>query len=138
LRTTPVAHAIVGTMIAAAALAAVLAVAGLLLALLGSMRDRRLEGDLVAQGLSPRELRAELRLRIWIASALGTLAGIVIAVVLTALALAAVRAGLGIAPPQPSLVTAAPWGELAAVAAVALLACGAAGMVGSALPGATR
>ncbi len=137
LGTTPVAHAIVGTMVAAGALAAVLAISGVLIALLGSMRDRRVEADLIAQGLSPRELRAELRLRIVIASALGTAAGIVIAVALTMLALAAVRAGLGIAPPQPALVTAAPWGELAALGVGALAACGVAGVIGSAAPGVT-
>jgi hypothetical protein len=138
LRTTPVAHAIVGAMIAAAALATALAIVGLLLALLGSMRDGRVEADLIAQGLSPRELRRELRLRILIASVLGVAAGMVIAVVLTSLALAAVRAGLGLAPPQPPLVTDAPWGELAVLAAVALGACGLAAVIGSRAPGANR
>ena len=138
LRRAPVARAILGTMIAAAALAGALALAGLLIALLGSVRDRRIELDLVAQGLSPREVRAELRLRIGLAAALGVLAGLAIAVVLTVLALAAVRAGLGAGVPQPPLITVAPWAELAGLAATALVACAAASVVGTASSGVTR
>ena len=138
LRRAPVARAILGTMIAAAALAGALALAGLLIALLGSVRDRRIELDLVAQGLSPREVRAELRLRIGLAAALGVLAGLAIAVVLTVLALAAVRAGLGAGVPQPPLITVAPWAELAGLAATALVVCAAASVVGTASSGVTR
>jgi hypothetical protein len=138
LRGAPVARAILGTMVAAAALAGVLALAGLLIALLGSVRDRRIELDLVAQGLSPREVRAELRLRIALAAALGVLAGLAIAVVLTVLALAAVRAGLGAAVPQPPLITVAPWAELAGLAVAALAACGLASVLGTASSGAAR
>ncbi len=138
LRNAPVARAILGTMIAAAALAGALALAGLLVALLGSVRDRRIEFDLVAQGLSPREVRAEMRLRIAVASALGVLAGLVIAVVLTVLALAAVRAGLGAGVPQPPLITVAPWAELVGLAAAALAACALASVIGTASSGAAR
>ncbi len=138
LRSTPVARAILGTMIAAAALSGALAITGLLVALLGSVRDRRVERDLVAQGLAPRELRTELRLRIVIASAFGVLSGVAIAVVLTVLALAAVRAGLGVAPPQPPLVTAAPWSQLAGLAALALAACGLAAAIATASSGTAR
>ena len=138
LRGAPVARAILGTMIAAAVLAGALALAGLLIALLGSVRDRRIELDLVAQGLSPREVRAELRLRIMLASTLGVLAGVAIAVVLTVLALAAVRAGLGAGTPRPPLVTAAPWSELAALGVAALVVCGLASVIGAASSGAAR
>ncbi len=138
LRNAPVARAILGTMIAAAALAGALALAGLLVALLGSVRDRQIEFDLVAQGFSPREVRAELRLRIAVASALGVLAGLAIAVVLTVLALAAVRAGLGAGAPQPPLITVTPWAELAGLAAAALAACALASVIGSASSGAAR
>ncbi len=93
LRGAPVARAILGTMIAAAALAGVLALAGLLIALLGSVRDGGSNSTSSPRALSPREVRAELRLRIALAAALGVLAGLAIAVVLTVLALAAVRAG---------------------------------------------
>ena len=138
LRNAPVARAILGTMIAAAVLAGALALAGLLIALLGSVRDRRIELDLIAQGFSPHEVRAELRLRILLASTLGVLAGLVIAVVLTVLALAAVRAGLGAGTPRPPLVTAAPWPELAALGAGALVVCGLASVIGTASSGAAR
>ncbi len=138
LRDAPAARAILGTMIAAATLAGVLALAGLLIALLGSVRDRRIELDLVAQGLSPHEVRAELRLRIALAAALGVLAGLTIAVVLTVLALAAVRAGLGTGVPEPPLITVAPWAELAGLAVVALAACGLASVLGTAASGAER
>ena len=125
-------------MIAAAALAGALALAGLLVALLGSVRNRQIEFDLVAQGFSPREVRAELRLRIAVASALGVLAGLAIAIVLTVLALAAVRAGLGAGAPQPPLITVTPWTELAGLAAAALAVCALASVIGSASSGAAR
>lgn len=138
LRSTPVAHAILGSMLAAAGLAAVLAVAGLLIALLGSMRDRRTDDDLVAQGLSPRGLRSELRLRLAVTSVFGVIAGSAIALGLTVFAVAAVRAGLGLDPPQPSLVPSTPWSELVVLALGVLGLCGLAGAIGSAARGGSR
>ena len=81
-----------GTLLAATALAGVLAIVGLLVALLGPIRDREIDEDLIAQGFGPRELRRQLRLRLLITAAGGVVAGLGIAVLLTRLAVAAVRA----------------------------------------------
>ena len=102
-----------GTLLAAAALAIALAVLGLLVTLLGASRDERVQRDLVVQGVGPRGLRRELRLRLLLAGVLGTVVGLGVAVLLTRLAVASVRAAGTVAVPRPGLVTVAPWGELA-------------------------
>ncbi|HUE26489.1 MAG TPA: hypothetical protein VMP89_06915, partial [Solirubrobacteraceae bacterium] len=53
LRTTPLARGVLGTLIAASAVAAALAMVGLLLALLGPGRDQAVERDLREQGIGP-------------------------------------------------------------------------------------
>jgi hypothetical protein len=121
LRDEPIAVGTLGTLAAAAGLAAALAVIGLLAALAGALREPRVERDLEVQGLGPRALRRELRLRILVAGGLGVLCGAALAVALTGLAVAAVRAGATLEPPRPPLVTVVPWAELA-LGAVALLA----------------
>jgi hypothetical protein len=127
----PVARAVLGTLIGAAALSGALAVVGLLVALLGAGRDERLERDLVAQGIGPRGLRRELGIRLMVAGALGVLAGLGIGVVLTRLAVVTVRAAGSIAVPRPPLVTVTPWAQLVLWAVVALLALAVAAMVAS-------
>ena len=112
LRDAPVARGVFGTLIAAAALSVVLAVIGLLTALLGGTRDERAEADLTEQGVGPRGLRAELRVRLALASALGVIAGLGIAVLLTRLAVASVRAAGTVADPRPPVVTVVPWAAL--------------------------
>jgi hypothetical protein len=114
LRDAPVARGVLGTLIAAAALSVVLAVVGLLTALLGGARDKRAESDLFEQGVGPRGLRAELRVRLALASVLGVIVGLGIAVLLTRLAVASVRAAGTVADPSPPVVTVVPWAELAA------------------------
>ncbi len=114
LREAPVARGVLGTLIAATALSAVLAVVGLLAALLGGVRDARVESDLEEQGFGPRGLRAELRVRLALASLLGVVAGVGIAVLLTRLAVASVRAAGTVAEPSPPVVTVVPWAALAA------------------------
>jgi hypothetical protein len=114
LRDAPVARGVLGTLIAAAALSVVLAVVGLLTALLGGARDKRAESDLSEQGVGPRGLRAELRVRLALASVLGVIVGLGIAVLLTRLAVASVRAAGTVADPSPPVVTVVPWAELAA------------------------
>jgi hypothetical protein len=113
LRDAPVARGALGTLIAATALSAALAVIGLLTALLGA-RDERVSCDLAEQGAGPRALRAELRVRLTLASLLGVIAGLGIAVLLTRLAVASVRAAGTVADPSPPVVTVVPWAELAA------------------------
>jgi len=114
LRDAPVARGVLGTLIAATALSMVLAVVGLLAALLGGVRDERVESDLQEQGVGPRGLRAELRVRLALASLLGVVVGVGIAVLLTRLAVASVRAAGAVADPSPPVVTVIPWAALAA------------------------
>jgi hypothetical protein len=114
LRDAPVARGVLGTLIAATALSVVLAVVGLLTALLGGARDERASCDLSEQGVGPRGLRAELRVRLALASVLGVIVGLGIAVLLTRLAVASVRAAGTVADPSPPVVTVVPWAELAA------------------------
>jgi hypothetical protein len=114
LRDAPVARGVLGTLIAATALSVVLAVVGLLTALLGGARDERASCDLSEQGVGPDGLRAELRVRLALASVLGVIVGLGIAVLLTRLAVASVRAAGTVADPSPPVVTVVPWAELAA------------------------
>ncbi|HEY6523097.1 MAG TPA: hypothetical protein VIY10_04960 [Solirubrobacteraceae bacterium] len=136
LREAPVAHAVLGTLIAAAALSGALAVLGLLAALLGPGRDRRLESDLVDQGASPRAVRAQLRLEAVIASTLGVAAGAIIAVVLARLAVSTIRAGAAGAGGAPPLVTVDPAAQLIVWSASGLVALALAIWLGTA--GGTR
>jgi hypothetical protein len=128
LRDAPLARGVLGTLIAATVLAALLAAAGLLVALLGGRDDERIESDLLAQGVGPRTLRAELQLRLLLTGALGVLAGFGIAVLLSRLAVAVVRAVGTVSAPYPALLTVTPWGLLLAWSGVAL-----AGMTSAAL-----
>jgi hypothetical protein len=131
LRVTPTARGVLGTLVAATALAAALAVLGLLVTLLGAARDERVQRDLVVQGVGPRALRRELRLRMLLAGALGTAVGLAVAVLLTRLAVASVRAAGTVAVPQPPLVMVAPWGQLVAWGLVAIGAFAATSWVAS-------
>jgi hypothetical protein len=117
LRDAPVARGVFGTLITATALSVVLAVVGLLTALLGGARDERVEADLTEQGVGPRGLRADLRVRLALASLLGVIAGLGIAVLLTRLAVASVRAAGTVADPRPPVVTVVPWAALVTGAA---------------------
>ncbi len=92
LRSAPIASGVLGTLLAATALSGALAIIGLLMALVGGARDIRVERDLAEQGVSPRGLRRELRLRILIAGVIGVGVGLAIGVLLARLAVAAVRA----------------------------------------------
>ncbi len=80
----------------------------------GGARDERVESDLEEQGVGPRGLRAELRVRLALASVLGVVIGLGIAVLLTRLAVASVRAVGAVAYPRPPVVTVVPWAALAA------------------------
>jgi hypothetical protein len=132
LRDAPVARAVLGTLIAAAALSGALAVLGLLAALLGPGRDGRVESDLVDQGASPRAVRAQLRLEAVIASTLGVAAGAIIAVVLARLAVSTIRAVAALAAGAPPLVTVDPAPQLIAWSAAGLVALALATWLGTA------
>ena len=114
LQDAPVAHGVLGTLIAATALSVLLAVVGLLTMLFGGSRDERLESDLEEQGIGPRGLRAELRVRLALVSVLGVIIGLGIAALLTRLAVASVRAAGTVANPRPPVMTVLPWAALAA------------------------
>jgi hypothetical protein len=120
LRSAPIARGVLGTLIAAAILGVVLAIVGLVVALVGGARDRQVERDLVAQGVGVHGLRHELRLRMSFAAAFGVVAGLAIAALLTVLAVASVRAGITVGTPEPPLVTITPWMALVGWAAAAL------------------
>ncbi len=132
LRDAPVARAVLGTLIAAAALSAALAIVGLLAALLGPARDRRMESDLIDQGASPRAVRAQLRLEAVIASSLGVVAGAVIAVLLARLAATTIGAVAALAGGAPPLVTVDPAAELVLWSAAGLVALALATWLGTA------
>jgi hypothetical protein len=108
LRAAPIARGVLGTLVAATAVASVLAILGLLAALFGPARDRRVERDLEEQGMGPRGLRDELRARLVLIAAFGVCVGGALALALTLLAVAVVRAGT-VAVPEPPVVTVAPW-----------------------------
>ena len=108
LRQAPVARAVMTTLTGAAALAGGLAVLGLLVALVGALRDRELEDDLYAQGLGPRALRLEMRLRLSAAAIIGVACGLLVALALARLAVTAVQAAGAVAVPNPPLSAVAP------------------------------
>jgi hypothetical protein len=111
LRDDPVARAVLGTLIAAAAVALALALAGLQAVLVGAVRDARLERDLAGLGVGPRGLRAELRMRLATAALTGTVGGVIVAVLLTGLAVAGVGSALGTS--RPAVIAVVPVGVLA-------------------------
>jgi hypothetical protein len=121
LRTDPVARGVLGTLAAGALLALALAILGMLVAMLGPGRDRALERDLLSQGLGPRALARDLRLRAGAVGLLGVLSGLGVALALTGVAVAAVRSGAGLDLPRPPLRTVLPWAGLFAWAVIVLL-----------------
>jgi hypothetical protein len=119
-RSAPIARAVLGTLLAAAAVAAALTVLGLLATLLGPGRDRRTERDYAELGLGPAAIRDELQVRMAVAIVTGVLAGVGLTLLLTRLAVASVRAAI-VAAPQPPLVTIVPGPTLVAVTGGALV-----------------
>jgi hypothetical protein len=134
----PIARGVLGTLLVAAATSAALAVLGLLAALLGAMRDVRAERDLIVLGLSPRQLRRELRTRVLAAGTLGTAIGLLLAALLTRLVVGAVHAAGAVAVPDPPLVAIAPWGELGLLALAAIGVFAVVGAIATRLGGGTR
>jgi hypothetical protein len=60
LRSAPIARGVLGALFAATGVAAVLAVLGLLVAIVGRTRDQTVERDLAVLGVGPRAIRREL------------------------------------------------------------------------------
>jgi len=124
LRGAPIARAVLGVLIAAALVSVVLAVCGLIVAIAGTGRDPRIDRDLIVQGVGPRALRGELRVRMMLASIIGVCAGLPIATALTRLAVGSVQGAGLVSAPVPPLVTVEPVVELlvGAIAVIAILA----------------
>jgi ABC-type antimicrobial peptide transport system permease subunit len=125
------------TLLAAAIVALVLALAGLVLVLVGDLRDERGQFlDLEAQGAGPGLLRRLTRLRAGLVAAVGLLGGLVGGALLCALVvrLVAVTAGSGDA--EPPLRLTLDWPLI--VGAAAAYALAAALIVGGVTAGAFR
>jgi hypothetical protein len=126
----PLSVGILRTLAAAAAVALTLAAAGLLLAVAGTLRDERAAlFDLEAQGVGPRVLRAEVRIRGLLVGAVGLLGGLLLGALLSIWTVSVVRLSAGLGTPQPPLLVSISWGRvLAGGAAFGLLS--AAGVAG--------
>lgn len=104
LQTDPLARGALLTLAATAIAALLLALVGLLLAVVGDVRDERGElFDLEAQGASPATIRAHLRVRALLVAAFGVAGGIVLGAVLSALVLSLVSVTASAAEPEPPL-----------------------------------
>ena len=107
LRADPLARAALLTLGAAALVALVLALVGLLLGVVADLRDERGElFDLEAQGAAPADLRAQVRLRAGIVAALGVAGGALTGAVLSVLVVDLVRLTANAARPEPPLLVA--------------------------------
>jgi hypothetical protein len=105
LRADPLARGVLLTLAGTAAVALLLALVGLLLTVVGDVRDDRGElFDLEAQGAAPATIRAHLRLRALLVAAFGVVGGLALGVVLSALVIALVTVTAAAAKPEPPLV----------------------------------
>ncbi len=125
LRADPVFRGVAGTLAVAAAAAVGLAALGLLVA--GSDRDRRLEEDLAAQGLGPRALRRDARVRLAATAGLGLAGGLAVGLALGRLAVAAVRGAPAVTSLTVAPVAVVPWAGVGLFAAATAATLGAAG-----------
>ena len=130
LRSEPIARAALAMLEAAALTALVLALLGLLLGTLSERRDEAAElFDLEAQGLPPRALRRQLRLRAALAALAGVAGGALTGLALSSLVVRFVELTANATAPEPPLVLSVDWaaimlaalaGALVAAALVAL------------------
>jgi hypothetical protein len=121
LRDDPLARGLVLALAAGAALALLLALAGLLLAVTSDLRDEKgTLADLEAQGLAPGALRLHMRLRAAMLVAAGLVGGIGVGAALVLAVHNALLTAATIGDPVPPLETAVPWPSI--VVGVLLLA----------------
>jgi hypothetical protein len=119
LRADPLARGALLTLAGTAAVALLLALVGLVLAIVSDVRDDRGElFDLEAQGAAPSTIRAHLRLRALMIAVFGIGGGIVLGAILSALVISLVSVTAAAAEPEPPLQLAVDW-EVLALAAVA-------------------
>ena len=115
----PLARGALITLAGTALVALVLALVGLLLAIVADVRDDRGElFDLEAQGAAPATIRAHLRLRALLVAAFGVVGGLVLGAILSALVISLVSVTATAAEPEPPLRLVVDWPVLA-VAAIA-------------------
>jgi hypothetical protein len=118
LQADPLARGALLTLAGTAAVALLLALVGLLLAVVGDVRDDRGElFDLEAQGASPATIRAHLRLRALLVAVFGIAGGLALGAILSALVISLVSVTAGSAEPEPPLLLSLDLPLLAAAAA---------------------
>jgi hypothetical protein len=104
LQADPLARGALLTLAGTAAVSLLLALLGLVLAVVGDVRDERGElFDLEAQGASPATIRTHLRLRALLVAAFGVAGGIALGAVLSALVISLVSVTASAAEPEPPL-----------------------------------
>lgn len=104
LQADPLARGALLTLAGTAAVALLLALLGLLLSVVGDVRDDRGElFDLEAQGAAPATIRAHLRLRALLVAAFGIAGGLALGAILSALVIALVSVTASAAEPEPPL-----------------------------------
>jgi len=104
LQDDPLARGSLVTLAGTAAVALLLALLGLVLSVVGDVRDDRGElFDLEAQGASPATIRTHLRLRAALVAGFGVAGGIALGAILSALVIALVSVTAASAEPEPPL-----------------------------------
>jgi hypothetical protein len=100
----PLARGALLTLAGTAAVALLLALLGLLLSVVGDVRDERGElFDLEAQGASPATIRAHLRLRAALVAGFGIVGGAILGAILSALVISLVSVTASAERPEPPL-----------------------------------
>jgi hypothetical protein len=125
LRTDPLALGTLDLLTAAAVVGLVLAAIGVVLGVVGDMRDESGElFDLEAQGAGPADIRRHLLLRAAVVSAVGVAGGLVAGLIAGALVVAVVTVTAGAGTPLPPLARVTDWPVV--IAALAVVGAGAA------------
>jgi ABC-type antimicrobial peptide transport system permease subunit len=120
LRSDPLSRGALALLLVTGIVAAVLAAVGLLLTVVGDLRDESGElYDLEAQGATPRDLRRHVLLRASIVAVLGVVGGIAAGAIVSALVVSVVTVTAGAGVALPPLRLTVDW-QLAALALVAL------------------
>jgi putative ABC transport system permease protein len=127
LQSDPLARGALALLLVTGTVAALLAAVGLLLTVVGDLRDESGElYDLEAQGATPRDLRRHLRLRAGIVAVLGLAGGVAAGAVVSALVVSVVTVTAGAGVSLPPLLLVVDWQvaglALAALALVSVLA----------------
>jgi hypothetical protein len=114
LRADPLARGALLTLAGTAAVALLLALVGLVLSVVGDVRDERGElFDLEAQGAAPSTIRTHLRLRAGLVALFGVTGGVILGTILSTLVISLVSVTASAAEPEPPLVLALDWPLLA-------------------------